>query len=306
MSMNTRLRALRPGLEGWLFLLGLVLALVGTYLPVSAQAAEPAATLPGDAARSRVINDDRGLAPRVAAAAGTRIFMPVVAIPVARAVECSSIPGTSYTTVSVNPPPTDRPADAHADLNLSLRGYNPVQARKALVDYGGGSDSGAPQLPGLFADKRTAAFGTVYQVYDWNWSCNCRGSLLTNPEVTLAGLATRLGETIHVPGSGYSIGSLGDGYEVLVLYASADHITLKYTREDNVVRGYTLHVEGICVDPNLLALYQSSNSTGRGRLPALRAGQPFARARGHEIRVAVRDNGAFMDPRSRKDWWQGR
>jgi len=48
------------------------------------------------------------------------------------------------------------------------------------------------------------------------------------------------------------------------------------------------------------------NDAGRGHLPALRAGQAFGRARGDEIGGVIRDNGAFMDPRSRKDWWQGR
>ena len=216
---------------------------------------------------------------------------------------CQPIPGESYGTLSVNPPPTDRPAEEHADLNLALRGYTPTDAFKGLVDYNGGGEPNAPQLPGLFADKRTGVFNSVYQVYDWDWGCNCRGDPLTNWPVTLAGLATTPGETIHVPDSGYSIGS---GYEVLVLYATAERITLKYTRNDNVILGYTLHVENICVEPRLLALYQASDSAGRGRLPALRAGQALGYARGGEIGVAIRDNGTFMDPRSRADWWRGR
>jgi hypothetical protein len=175
----------------------------------------------------------------------------------------------------VNPPPTDRPAEEHADLNLALRGYELTNAFKGLVDYTGGGEPKAPQLPGLFADDRTGIFSNVYQVYDWDWGCNCRGELLTNWPVTLAGLEVTAGETIQVPDSGYAIGS---GYEVLVLYASTERITLKYTRDDNVISGYTLHVENVCVDPNLLALYG----------------------------VAIRDNGTFMDPRSRNDWWRGR
>jgi hypothetical protein len=110
------------------------------------------------------------------------------------------------------------------------------------------------------------------------------------------------GETLHVPGSGYTIGS---GYEVLVLYAAEDRITLKYTREDNVVVGYTLHLEGICVEPSLLALYRARNVAGREQLPALRARQAFGRAVGGEVGVVIRDSGAFMDPRSRNDWWIG-
>jgi hypothetical protein len=56
----------------------------------------------------------------------------------------------------------------------------------------------------------------------------------------------------------------------------------------------------------LLALYRQLNSAGRVELPALRPGQPFGRAAGGEIDAAIRDSGSFLDPRSRKDWWQGR
>jgi len=227
------------------------------------------------------------------------IYLPLVDKPEL----CQPIPGESYGTLSVNPPPTDRPPEEHADLNLALRGYTPTDAFKGLVDYNGGGEPSAPQLPGLFADKRTGVFNSVYQVYNWDWGCNCRGDPLTNWPVTLAGLATTPGETTHVPDSGYSIGS---GYEVLVLYATAERITLKYTRNDNVILGYTLHVENLCVEPKLLALYQASDSAGRGQLPALRAGQALGYARGGEIGVAIRDNGTFMDPRSQADWWRGR
>jgi LysM repeat protein len=212
------------------------------------------------------------------------------------------IAGESYGDFSVNGDPTNPPAEKHPDLNLAMRGYKPINARKGLVDYSGGADPNAPQLSGLFADKRPPTFSAVYQVYGWDWERKRRGSLVTDPEVTMAGLAAAPGETIHVPNSGYSIGG---GHEVLVLYATLERITLKYTPDDHVIWGYTLHVENIHVEPRLLALYQSWNEAGRGRLPALRAGQAFGRARGDEIGVVIRDRGAFMDPRSRKDWWQG-
>jgi hypothetical protein len=213
------------------------------------------------------------------------------------------IVGESYGDFSVNSDPTNPPAEQHPDLNLALRGYEPTDAYRGLVDYGGATDPNAPQLPGLFADNRTATFSNVYQVCGWDWERKRRGSLVTNPEVTMAGLAVTPGETLHVPPSGYSIGG---GYEVLVLYATPERITLKYTPDDHVIWGYTLHVENVYVEPRLLALYQSWNEAGRGRLPALRVGQAFGRARGDEIGVIIRDRGAFMDPRSRKDWWQGR
>lgn len=278
--------ALRLGLTllAALLVCSLVLAFFLANVPAPARAAVP--TSPADSAAIRSSN---GIT--------TYVYLPLVS----RFDPCAPIPGESYDVLSVLPPPTDRPAEVHADLNLSMRGYELASYYLGLVD-GGGTDPNAPQLPGLFADDRTPTFSNVYQVYHWDWGCNCRGPAITSPEVTLARFQVDTGETIHVPASGYDIG----GYEVLVLYASSERITLKYTREDNVVSGYTIHVENICVEPDLLALYQSWNDAGRGSLPALQAGQAFGRARGSEIRVAIRDTGAFMDPRIRGDWWQGR
>ena len=227
-----------------------------------------------------------------------RAFLPVISRQLFSA--CAPIPGASYDTLWIPPPSTDRPAEVHADLNLALRGYEVTGADPGLVDYGGGEDPAAPYLPTLFSAPRVPAFSTAYQVYDWNWACNCRGDLLDTWPVTLLGMGVAPGEVIHLPDSGYDIGS---GYDALVLYASEERITVKYTREDNVVRGYTIHIENICVEPSLLALYRAMNDAGRGYLPALRGGQPLGRAWSSEIRVATRDNGAFMDPRSRKDWW---
>jgi len=271
-------------------------------------ASAPQHTLQGDGGTARAHNvafqqpASGAIPPATGQPAG--LLLPTVYLPIVTSSTgtCSPVAGESYGDLSVNPPPTDRPAEQHADLNLALRGYAPTTAFLGLVDYTGSTDPNAPQLPGLFADQRTAAFRAVYRVYDWDWGCNCRGDLLADWAVTLAGLTATPGETIHVPASGYTIGS---GYEVLVLYASATRITLKYTREDNVVHGYTLHIEGLCVEPRLLALYRSWNDAGRGHLPALRAGQALGRAQGNEIGVAIRDYGTFMDPRSRKDWWQG-
>jgi len=298
--------ARRSGLKVCYLLIVVLLALVAGLAIFAAPTGAAAARMAGAATLQRA----QGPASRLAGGRGgavplhssdtltTYLYLPLVM----GFDPCAPIPGASYDVLSVLPPPTDRPAEEHADLNLALRGYEPTGAFNGLVDYTGGTDLNAPQLPGLFSDDRTPAFSNVYQVHQWDWPTNSQGPVITNPAVTLAAFAVTPGETIHVPGSGYDIG----GYAVLVLYASADRITLKYTREDNVVQGYTLHVENVCVEPTLLALYQTWNGLGRGSLPALRAGQPFGRARGSEIGVAIRDTGAFMDPRSRKDWWQGR
>ena len=225
-------------------------------------------------------------------------FLPLVQAPAESL--CAPIAGQTYGTLPVYGPPTDRPAAMHPDLNLSLRGYVPTTAYLGLIDVAGELDPLAPQLRGLFSDGRTPQFVSVFRVYDWDWVADQRAAPLDDPPVTLAGLRAAEGELLFVPDSGYQIGG---GYEVLVLYASSERITLKYTRDDNVVAGYTLQLEGICVEPTLLALYEAWDAAGRGQLPALRAGQPLGRARASEVRVAIRDTGRFLDPRSRKDWW---
>ena len=216
---------------------------------------------------------------------------------------CAAIPGQNYGTLPIVGPPADRPAAQHGDLNLALRGYTPTGGQLGLIDLGGPTDNRAPQLVGLFADKRTPGFSGVYRVNNWDWGRNARGGPITDFEVTLLGMEVEAGETIHVPSAGYDI---GQGYQVLLLYADQERLTLKYTGEDTVATGYTVHVEGVCTEPSLLSLYQQMNSTGRRQLPALRAGQPFGRARSTEIEVAIRDTGRFMDPRVRKDWWRGK
>lgn len=196
-----------------------------------------------------------------------------------------------------------RPPEAHADLNLSVRGYTVVNGFRGLVDYDGNTDGNAPQLWGLFADRRTPEIAHTYQVYDWDWGSNSRADLIEDFEVTMVGFVVSEGEGLYTPDFGHEI---GDGYVALVLYADPHRITLKYTGEDNVIEGYTLHIEGLCVYASLLNLYDARQAAGRGALPALRPGQPIGYAPGREVGVAIRDRGAFLDPRSRKDWWQGR
>ncbi len=211
--------------------------------------------------------------------------------------------GETYETLAVFSAPTNPPAANHPDLNLALRGYSATNATLALIDYTGEVGSGAPQLYGLFADNRVPAFKNAHQVREWDWANQRAGGLISDWDATILGLATTPGESIRVPDSGADI---GNDYRALVLYAEASRLTLKYTREDNVVGGYTLHVENFSVDANLLARYQQTNAARRGELPALRAGQAIGKASGGLILVAIRDAGSFLDPRSRKDWWRGR
>ncbi len=186
-------------------------------------------------------------------------------------------------------------------MNLAARGYAPTNARLDLVEIDGPYDPAAPQLASLFGERRAPNFLAAYQLYEWDAACNCRGALIAQPPVTLVALAAPANEPMRLPATGYNI---GEGYNGLVLYADAERILLSYTREDNPGRGYALYLEGVAVASDLLTLYQRADRAGRGALPALRVGQAFARTRGGALKLAIRDAGAFMDPRSRKDWWR--
>jgi hypothetical protein len=218
---------------------------------------------------------------------------------------CPTTSNRGYDAIPVDSLPIDHPDAIHGDLNLWQRGWAPTDALLALIDINGPADGDPPQLAGIFADGRLPGFVRTAQVHDWNWGCGghgCRGELLTQRAVTLLGMATTPGESLAIPRRGAEI--YGGGYKALVLYADDGRVTLGFTREDSVANGYAVHLEGLCVDTNLLALYRQRNAEGRGALPALRDGEVLGSA-ASSLLVAVRDRGVFLDPRSRKDWWRG-
>ncbi|MHB1357933.1 MAG: hypothetical protein ACYCZF_18335, partial [Anaerolineae bacterium] len=224
------------------------------------------------------------------------------------------IPGASrYDPIPVDPYYNDgRPDYAHADLNLEMRGWVQVNEYLGLWDYSGDTHEHAPRLAELFLPNRVPTFLTAYRVYDWQWEDLPKTGYPTYPIlridafVSLVRMQTATDEIIYLPGR---VGPIyehgGRTYYAQVLYATSDQITLKYTREGNVKYGYTVHIENIWVDPELVAVYVTCNLLGRHDLPALTHNQPFGRAKAGGILVAIRDNGTFMDPRSRKDWWPG-
>lgn len=243
--------------------------------------------------------------------AAWRVYLPLVFKPVP-----SDCPLSSTATYNLIPleggPVRDHPDELHGDLNLLVRGYNVTDRYKGLVDISGSTDPDAPQLAGLFSPNSFPGIVSVYQVNGWDWSCGVHGCPaappLTDPDVTLIGLSTTQGQPISIPERSAEI--YGGGYKALVLYAAEKQITLKYTRADSVVGGYSAHIENVCVDPNLIALYQAQVD-GEGYhstnyLPGLRNNEILGTALAGEVRVAIRDGaGSFLDPRSRKDWWQG-
>jgi hypothetical protein len=236
----------------------------------------------------------------------TYVYLPMILRPDPAACPTSSV--ASFGLIPIDGPRADHPDALHGDLNLGLRSYTPTVAFPGLIDDSDSPDPDAPYLAALFEPPHFPGIRTVYQVYDWKWTgCGtdgCRGELITDPAVTLVDLITTPGEPIYVPERSANIfGS----YIALVLYAEERRITVGYTRRDSVAFGYAVHLENVCVDPNLLALYRAQvDDAGwrvTGRLPGLRHREVLGYAGGAEIQVAIRDRGTFLDPRSRKDWW---
>lgn len=270
--------------------------------PIS-QLPEPQLASPDTAAAASVAVADVAEEVVEAAAAGE----PAPAeLPAPSAEDCPATSTNQYTTVPIAGGGLQHPDGSHADLNLGLRGYVPVNATRGLFNKDGPVDGDPPQLAGIFNTPRLPPFGATYRVYDWDWQCGehgCRSQPLDHVQVTLLTLDTARGEAVGIPHRRAQV--YGGGYKAMVLYAEATRITLGYTRDDTVANGYTVHIENVCVDPILLAIYAGSTAAGRAFLPALREEQVLGTAHLGDILVAVRDRGVFFDPRSRLDWWKG-
>lgn len=215
-------------------------------------------------------------------------------------------PPPVYSSIPVLGEPVERPPSINGDLNLALRGYISTTATLTLIDLDGPTDTDPPQLAGIFNHQRLPAFEAAHRVRDWDWSCGengCPGEPIAEPPVTLIALDAAPGEAVTIPTRNAEIH--GGGFRAMVLYATADRLTLTYTREDTPAIGYLVHLDGIAVEETLLQLYNQLDTAGRSRLPALRNGERVGRATNVGVKVAIRDTGSFMDPRSRKDWWQG-
>jgi hypothetical protein len=273
-----------------------------TPMPVASPTATPAPPTNTAEPATEAVQPDA-----IVAAAPASVMADQVDAPEPASGVCPSSSSNQYIAIPVAGGGLDHPPTQHADLRLSLRGYEAIDAARTLSDKDGPVDSDPPQLAGLFSDNRAPHFGQPYRVYDWNWGCaahGCRGALLETPQVTLIALHMHMGETVRIPRRGRQI--YGGGYKAMVLYAEPTRITLGYTREDSVANGYAVHIENVCVDPNLLALYTNTDAGGRASLPALREDEVLGVAALGELLVAVRDRGAFLDPRSQLDWWQGK
>lgn len=244
-----------------------------------------------------------------AAAMAAANALAFAAAPAAPAASCPAV-ASGYELVPIEGPVYKNNAltDENADLRLSIIGLAPTGAPLALVDYNGPTDPDAPKLHGLFEPNRVPSFTATHLRYNWSWSSDAppygaRGGLNSDWPVAAVDMLAAPGEAIHPPERGPVI--WGGGQVALVIYAGEREVTLAYTRHDGVEIGYVVHMLNLCVDPGLVAQYRAQLADGRratGLLPGVRANQPLGTALG-AVTVAIRDRGAFLDPRSRKDWW---
>jgi hypothetical protein len=201
----------------------------------------------------------------------------------------------SYTLIPIEGERESRPAAEHGDLNLKLRDPQPADYKPELVDIpGSGIDPQAPKLSAIFKPD----FVATYVVHDWDWGCNCKGKLIEDGTAVLVGIKTTPGDPVFIPKTERDI--YEGKYYAVVLYAAQDTLTFLYARHGSVVEGYTVHYLGLQTDPNLIALFQESQGS---ELPGLTLDTPVGIATDQLI-VAMRDNGKFLDARSKRDWWE--
>jgi len=238
---------------------------------------------------------------------GSRVVNPVNGCPATSTAQYSliSFQGGAYKG--------NKLTDNNADFRLQVLGYSAApNTALTLVDINGPTDPNAPKLHGIFKPNRLPAFVKNYQRFDWTWNENgappygTRAGVNQQVEVSVLDMTTNAGEGIYIPQR--TIQNDGSGTSAMVLYADEQNITLAYTNQDRPDAGYVAYLSNLCVDPNLVTLYRTQLKDGKratGKLPAIRTTERIGVAKSTVITVAIRDSGPFLDPRSRKDWWQG-
>jgi hypothetical protein len=226
--------------------------------------------------------------------------------------DCPASSANAYDLAPIEGPAYKNNAliDENADLRLSIIGYAGSDAPLSLVDYNGPTDPDAPKLHGVFEPNRLPAFVAGYKRLNWSWNeagpppYGSASGVNGDWPVSVIDFGATPGEAIHIPERGPAIWA--NGVVAMVLYAGERELTLSYTRGDDMGAGYVVHMLNFCVDANLVAAYRTQTISGRratGQLPGVRNNQPVGVALGSAITIAIRDRGAFLDPRSRKDWW---
>lgn len=201
----------------------------------------------------------------------------------------------TYELIQLNGNREDRPAAEHGDLNLKLREPTPIELDRELIEIdGSGIDPNTPKFNKVFKPNIVQ----TYAIHGWDWATNDKSELIQDGVAVLIGLKTTPGEPVFIPPRDTPV--FGDKFFATVLYADEDSLTFLYDNKGSVVKGYTVHLLGLKTDPNLVKLFNESQGS---ELPGLTLDTPVGTAT-NELIVAIRDNGTFLDARSKKDWWE--
>jgi hypothetical protein len=244
----------------------------------------------------------------------TPIPIQPTALPMAAAMNTGCAPsGEQYALVPYDGPAFKNNAisDENPDLRLSVLGYAPASAAPELVTYNSMNDGTGPFFNAIFQPNRIAAFAQTYQHLNWNWNeaggppYGTRGGVNLDWPASVVDLVAIPGERLYIPRKTPDIWS--GGIVGMVLYAGERELTVAYTRQDSLDHGFVIFMSNFCVDPALVAQYRAQMQNGRratGLLPGIRNGQTVGYATSDRVTLAIRDRAAFLDPRSRTDWWQ--
>ena len=227
---------------------------------------------------------------------------------------CPNISINTYPTINIETGyyKNNRLTDENSDFRISILGYTPSQAFLGFVTYGGDTDPHAPNFFNILRSPAHPTFIGTYKRNDWNWDENgpapygTRGGVNNEWPASLIDLSAVPAESVFIPSRNIPINSTGP-YAAMVLYADVDEVLLSYGTHDSVVDGYVVYLSNFCVNPSLVSTYRAQLQNGRrftGRLPVILNTQPIGIASTNRVTVAVRDRAAFLDPRSKKDWWQ--
>ncbi len=229
--------------------------------------------------------------------------------PVSTGGACPTTSNQSYSTMGAEHNASDLligPADQSPEINLRLRGFTEVNEGTGFVgrhgDKYGLDDQMPPQISSLYGGTSPQIVKT-YRIYGWdfdNKKSTAPETATPNFKVHMIGLGANPGQPLVGLKAGRSIGG---GNVFMVLYATKTDIVFTHSNSDTLMGGYLFFFLDICVDPNLLAAYQSADASGRGSLPVIATGQVFGYAGNSDVKVSIRDTMSFMDERYNEDWW---
>lgn len=222
---------------------------------------------------------------------------------------CPTSSGQSYDSIRPDTAASRkiRSPEGNPEVNISLRGWTEINAEKQPIGYGGDTDPNSPPSIGSVFAGHLPQIVKTYIINDWDYA---NGKPIPGKSATpaypvhLIGLSGAPGEPLLGLMAGRKI---YQDFTLMVLFATPTSILFSHSTGDLAPPdddGYPFYFIDLCVDPNLLALYQKDAADGRNVLPAIRAGQIFGYVKDTDVKVAVRDTGSFMDPRAKKDWWQ--